>query len=63
MKTTEDQGEKHIKALETHGKQLVKYNNEKESLMQSKQKKNFKDLPMKEWKKYKMQVKKLILII
>ena len=31
--------------------------------MQSKQNKIFKDLPMKEWKKYKMQVKKLILII
>ena len=31
--------------------------------MQSEQKKFFKDLPMKEWKKYKMQVKKLILII
>ena len=38
-KTIEDQGEKQIKALEKHGKQLVKYNKEKESSMHSKQKK------------------------
>ena len=38
-KTIEDQGEKQIKALEKHGKQLVKYDKEKESSMHSKQKK------------------------
>ena len=31
IKTIEDQGEKQIKALEDHEKQLVKYNNKKES--------------------------------
>ena len=39
MKTVEDQGEKQIKALEEHGKQLVKYNDEK-SLTDSEQKKS-----------------------
>ena len=31
IKTFEDQGEKLIKAIEEHWKQLVKYNNEKKS--------------------------------
>ena len=38
LKTIEDQGEKQIKALEEHEKQLVKYNNDKESSTHSKQK-------------------------
>ena len=38
MPTIEDQGEKEIKALEEHGKQLVKYSDEKESLTHLKQK-------------------------
>ena len=37
-KTIEDQGENQRKALEEHGKQLVKYSDEKESLTHSKQK-------------------------
>ena len=32
IKTIDDQGGKQIKALEEHGKQLVKYSDEKESL-------------------------------
>ena len=44
IKTTTDQGEKQIKALEEHGKQLVKYNNEKESSIHLKQKQIFKEL-------------------
>ena len=32
IKTTEDQGEKQIKALEKHGKQLVDFSSEKDSL-------------------------------
>ena len=40
-KTIEDQGEKQIKALEEHGKQLVKHSKEKESSMHSKQKEIF----------------------
>ena len=35
IKTFEDQGEKLIKAIEEHWKQLVKYNNEKKSLPDS----------------------------
>ena len=38
IKTIADQGEKQIKALEEHGKQLVKYNNEKEFSIHLKQK-------------------------
>ena len=48
MKTIKEQGEKQIKALEEHGKKLVKSNDEKESLT------NSKNLLMKEWKKYKI---------
>ena len=36
IKTIEDQGEKQIKPLEKHRKQLVKYSDEKESLTHSK---------------------------
>ena len=43
----EDQREKQIKALEEHGKQLVKYNNEKESSTHSKQKEIFEGLANK----------------
>ena len=50
MKTIKEQGEKQIKALEEHGKKLVKSNDEKESLT------NSKNLLMKEWKKYKIWV-------
>ena len=42
--TIEDQGEKEIKALEEHGKQLVKYNYEKESLTHSEQKEIVEEL-------------------
>ena len=38
IKTSEHRGEKQIKALENHGKQLNKYSGEKESLTNSKQK-------------------------
>ena len=38
---------KQIKAFEEHGKQLVKYNKEKESLNHSKQKEIFKELANK----------------
>ena len=41
IKTTENQGEQQIKAPEEHGKPLVKYNNEKESITYSNQKRNF----------------------
>ena len=44
IKTIGDQGEKQIKALEEHGKQLVKQNNEKESSIHLKQKQIFKEL-------------------
>ena len=44
IKTTEDQGEKQIKALKGHGKQLVKSSSEKESLTLSKQKEIFEEL-------------------
>ena len=43
----EDQGENQIKALEEHGKQLVKYKNEKESSTHSKLKENFGELANK----------------
>ena len=38
IKTIEEQWEKQIKSLEKHGKQLVKYSDQKESLAHSKQK-------------------------
>ena len=41
IKTTEEQWEKQIKSLEKHGKQLVKYSDQKESLAHSKQKEIF----------------------
>ena len=41
IKTVKVQEEKQIKALEEHGKQLVKYSNEKGSSAHSKQKRNF----------------------
>ena len=41
IETTENQGEKKIKATEEHGKPLFKYNNEKESITYSNQKRNF----------------------
>ena len=44
IKTIEDQGEKQIKALEEHEKQLLKYSNEKEFLTHLKQKEIFKEL-------------------
>ena len=47
IKTIEDQGEKKIKALEEHRKQLVKYNNEKEHSTHSKQKQIFEELAKK----------------
>ena len=40
----EDQGEKQIKALKEHGKQLVKYNNEEESSTYSKGKEIFEEI-------------------
>ena len=51
-KKIEDQGEKQIKALEEHGKQLVKYNDEKEFSTHSEQKEIFEELAKKKWKKY-----------
>ena len=44
IKTIEDQGEKQIKALEVHGKQLDKYSNEKDSSTHSKQKETLEEL-------------------
>ena len=44
VKTIEDQGKKQIKALEEHKKQIVKYNNEKESSTHSKKKKLLKNV-------------------
>ena len=41
IKTIEEQWEKQIKSLEKHGKQLVKYSDQKESLAHSKQKQIF----------------------
>ena len=41
IKTIEEQWEKQIKSLEKHGKQLVKYSDQKESLAHSKQKEIF----------------------
>ena len=53
-----------MKALEEHGKQLLKYNIEKEPLKPKKKKKKFlKNLPIEEWKKFKILVNKLLLII
>ena len=46
--------EKQIKTIDEQGKQLVKYNNEKESSIHSKQTKFLKNLIMEEWKKYKI---------
>ena len=40
-------GKKQIKALERHGKQLVKYNNEKESSASSKQKEIYEEIVTK----------------
>ena len=61
---TEDQREKEIKAVEEHGKQLVKYGDKKESLTYSQNKEGFlKNLLIKIIKKYKTQVNNLILII
>ena len=55
IKTNENPGEKQIKAaLEEHGKQLVKYNNEKESSTHSKLKKFLKNLLIRELKNYKI---------
>ena len=48
IKTNENPGEKQIKAaLEEHGKQLVKYNNEKESSTHSKHKQIYEELSNK----------------
>ena len=44
MKTIEDQGEKQMRALEEHGKQLVKYSDDKGSLADSKQKEILEEL-------------------
>ena len=44
---TEDQGVKEIKAVEEHGKQLVKYGDKKESLTYSKQWGIFEDFANK----------------
>ena len=41
IKTIEEQWKKQIKSLEKHGKQLVKYSDQKESLAHSKQKEIF----------------------
>ena len=59
IETTEFQGEKQIKTLKEHGKQLVKYNNEKESLTHSKQKEIVEELAnrgMKEIKNLSKQI-------
>ena len=56
IKRIEDQREKQIKAIEEHGKQLVKSNGERESL-------TLQHLLMTGWAKYKTYVNKLILII
>ena len=47
IKTIEDRTEKQIKALEHHEKQLVKYNNEKESSKHLKQQERFEELANK----------------
>ena len=47
-KTIEDQGEKQIKALVEHEKQLVKYDDEKESSTHEKQRNFLKKLLIKE---------------
>ena len=54
IKIIEHQGEKQMKVLEEHEKQLVKNNNEKESSTHSKQKTIFEELAKKEWRKHKM---------
>ena len=46
--------DKKIKALEEHGKKLVKYSDEKESLTYSKQKEIFEELANEEWKIFKI---------
>ena len=51
MKTIEEQVEKQIKALEEHGKQLVKSSDEKESSIYSEQKETFKELAHKRMEK------------
>ena len=51
MKTIEEQVEKQIKALEEHGKQLVKSSDEKESSIYSEQKETFKELAPKRMEK------------
>ena len=51
-KSLQDKGEKQIKALEEHGKQIVKSSDEKESLTILNQKKKFlKYFLMKGWVK------------
>ena len=47
IKNIEDQTEKQIKALEQHGKQLLKCNNEKESSKHLKQQERFEELANK----------------
>ena len=44
MKTVEDQVKKQIKTLEDHGKQLVKYSDEKESFNTLKKEEIFEEL-------------------
>ena len=44
IKSIEDKEEKQIKVLEEHGKQLVQYNNKKESSKHSEQKEMFREL-------------------
>ena len=51
IKTIEDQREKQMKTLEEHGKQLVKYSGEKESLTYSKQREIFEGLSNKRMEK------------
>ena len=61
MKTIEEQVEKQIKALEEHGKQLVKSSDEKGLQLIQNKKKLLKNLLIKEWKKYRIELNKLIL--
>ena len=54
IKTIEDQGEKQIKALAEHGKQLVKHSHKKSLKYIEKKKKFLKNLLEIEWKKYEI---------
>ena len=54
IKKIKDQKEKQIKTLEEHGKQLVKYNDKKESKNIQNKKKFLKILLIKEWKESKI---------